>query len=301
MKLPALLSMLSTVSLAACTKQEEPEVLEAEQAIASALCQAKPMTQFNTAGDEGRLVFSPDGKLAMWHREHPQYGVEIVESRLVNGIWTTPQRVPFATPYVEFDPFIALDGRTIFYTSHRPATGTEQQIDGDIWTVRRNTNGTYGTPTRLGANVNTDANEFFPSQTADGTLLWNSDRIDGVGAWDLWRTRNITSGSAENVPGELNTEIWEFNPTSTPFGSLLAFGSLDPDPEAPYSDVFFSLRLHGEYTAGINAGPCVNTLLEEYHPTIDWARGRLIFVRRNVDTNGDFYEAPLPAVFRTLL
>lgn len=292
---------LSLPLLVACSEQVEPEVLEAEQAIAHALCRAKPMTQFNTAGDEGRLVFSPDGKLAMWHREHPQYGVEIVESRLVGGTWTAPVRVPFATPYVEFDPFIALDGRTIYYTSHRPLTGTEQKADGDLWVVKRNANGTYTTPVRLGANINTDANEFFPSQTLDGTLYWNSDREDNVGAWDLWRTRNITSASAELVPGELNTGIWEFNPSPTPLGTLMAFGSLDPDPLAPYSDVFFSLRLRGEYTAGINAGPCINTELEEYHPTIDWARGRLIFVRRNVDTSGDFYEAPLPAALLSLL
>jgi hypothetical protein len=296
-----LLPLLSLpLAAAACTQQAEPEVLDAEQAIAHALCRAKPLTQFNTAGDEGRLVFSPDGKHAMWHRESASYGIEIVESRLVGGTWTAAQRVPFASPYTEFDPFIALDGRTVYYTTFRPTSGTEQRPDGDIW-MTRFINGAYTTPVRLGANINTDANEFFPSQTLDGTLLWNSDREDNVGAWDLWRTRNITSASAELVPGDLNTDIWEFNPSPTPFGTLLAFGSLDPDPLAPYSDVFFSLRLHGQYTAGINAGPCINTELEEYHPTIDWARGRLIFVRRNLETNGDFYEAPLPAALLSLL
>lgn len=300
MKLPILLLVVAATP--ACMKQPEPEVLEAEQALASALCRAKPLAAFNTPGDEGRLVFSPDGKHAMWHRESAAYGIEIVESRLVGGTWTPAQRVPFASPYTEFDPFIALDGRTVFYTSFRPTTaGGEQRPDGDIWRTRRTLAGTWTAPERLGANINTDANEFFPSQTADGTLLWNSDRPDGIGAWDLWRTRDITSSSAELVPGDVNTDIWEYNTSPTPLGSLLAFGSLDPDPDAPYSDVFFSLRLFGEYSAGINAGPCINTALEEYHPTIDWARGRVIFVRRNLDTNGDFYEAPLPAALRSLL
>ena len=291
--------VLCSTSLVACTNDDEPEVIAAEQALAQAFCQAKPLTAFNTPGDEGRLVFAPDGKRAMWHRESADYGVEIVESRLVGGNWTAPQRVSFASPYTEFDPFIALDGRTVFYTSFRPTSGTEQRPDGDIWMTRL-TAGAWSTPIHLGPGVNTDANELFPSQTADGTLMWNSDRTDGVGAWDLWHARNVASGSAELLPGAVNTDIWEFNPSPTPFGNLLAFASLDPDPAAPYSDVFFSLRLRGEYTRGINAGPCVNTVLEEYHPTIDWARGRLIFVRRNLVTNGDFYEVSLPAALLAL-
>jgi len=292
--------LVSIAMCAGCMKLDEPEVITAEQALAQALCQAKPLTQFNTPGDEGRLVFSPDGRRAMWHRDSADYGVEIVESRLVGGHWTAAQRVSFAGPYTEFDPFIALDGRTVYYTSFRPTSGTEQRPDGDIWMTKLTAAGTWSAPVHLGPNINTDANEFFPSQTADGTLLWNSDRADGFGAWDLWRARDIVSSSAELLPGDVNTNIWEFNPSPTPLGTLLAFGSLDPDPAAPYSDVFFSLRLRGEYTRGINAGPCINTALEEYHPTIDWARGRVIFVRRNLATNGDFYEAPLPAVLLSL-
>jgi len=304
--LPLSLSLSSL--LLACTDPAPPppELTAAVAPLSSSACQATPLTAFNTAGNEGRLVLSPDGRLALWHRDSAEFGIELVESRLVGGAWTPPARPAFASAYTEFDPFIALDGRTVFYTSFRPVTGTDQRPDGDLWKVER-TAGGWATPVHLGGGINTDANEFFPSQTADGTLFWNSDREGGAGAWDLWHARRTPAGWATPapLPGDVNTSIWEFNPTLTPGGTLLAFGSLDPDPAAPYSDVFFSLRLAGEYSARVNAGACINTELEEFHPTIDWARGRLIFVRNDPGsgsgTGGDFYEVSLPAALIALV
>jgi hypothetical protein len=208
--------------------------------------------------------------------------------------------VAFSSGFVEFDPFVSLDGRTVYYTSFRPTDGgTEPRPDGDLWKVTRSGSG-WGTPVHLGAEINTAANEFFPSVTADGTLYFNSDREGGVGAWDIYRARKVGNGFAPAavIPGDVNTAIWEFNPSLTPGGHLLAFGSLDPDPAAPYSDVFFSLRLAAGFSERVDAGPCINGLGEEYHPTIDWARNRLVFVRRNLGTEGDFYEVPLT---RTLI
>jgi hypothetical protein len=286
----------------ACAGAAPPELAAAVDELSAAPCRVEKLTTWSTAGDEGRLVFSPDGRWAMFHREGPA-GLELAESRrLPGGGWTPPTRPAFASDFLEFDPFIALDGSTVYYTSFRPTTPDGAgRPDGDLWRVRRTATG-WTTPEHLGPTVNTDANEFFPSVTADGTLYWNSDRQDGVGAWDLWRAPRTGAGfgAAAPLPGDLNTAIWEFNPTLTPGGRLLALGSLDPDPAAPYSDVFFSLRIGGAYSAAVDAGPCVNTELEEYHPTIDWARNRLIFVRRNPDTSGDFYAVPLTAALRAL-
>lgn len=284
---------------AACAESTLPALTTAVDELSRPTCVATPLAGFNTDGDEGRLVLSPDGRTAMWHREGAN-GLELAESHLVGGAWTAPVKPSFASAYLEFDPFIALDGRTIYYTSFRPLTGTAQRPDGELWRVRRTATG-WSAPEHLGPGINTDANEFFPSLTADGTLWWNSDREGGLGTWDLWQAREHGAGwsAPRPVPGGVNTPIWEFNPTLTPGGTLLAFGSLDPDPQTP-SDVFLSLRIGGAYSAAIDAGPCVNTILEEYHPTLDWARARLIFVRRNVETSGDFYEVRLPALFSAM-
>lgn len=293
--------LLASLFLVACNDGAPPELTDAVDELSIGPCRATRIDAFSTAADEGRLVYSTDGRHAFFHRETGT-GPRIFESRKVGTAWTTPVEVGFSSGYVEFDPFLSIDGRTLYYTSFRPITGTEPRPDGDLWKVARTATG-WGTPVRLGAEVNTDANEFFPSVTADGTLYFNSDREGGVGAWDLYRARRNGGGyrAAELLPGDVNTSIWEFNPTLTPGGGLLAFGSLDPDPLAPYSDVFFALRLPGGYSERVNAGPCVNQDGEEYHPTLDWPRGRLIFVRRSAAGDGDFYEVSLPSALRALI
>ena len=287
--------------LSACDGGAPPELEDAVAALSASGCQATKITAFSTDADEGRLVYSTDGRAAYFHRATAT-GPKIFESYRHGGTWSEPTMVPFSTEHVEFDPFISIDGRTLYYTSFRSLSGTEARPDGDLWKVARTASG-WGTPVHLGPEINTDANEFFPSVTADGTLYFNSDRPGGVGAWDLYRARRNGAGfrPAALLPGEVNTDIWEFNPSLTPGGSFLAFGSLDPDPAAPYSDVFFSLRLGGSYSERVNAGPCINTEIEEYHPTVDWPRGRLLFVRWTPETQGDLYEVSLPAALLSLV
>jgi hypothetical protein len=290
--------------LAACLDGGEPPELEdAVAELDTGACQAQKIETFSSDADEGRLVFSVDGKSAYFHRAGGA-GLQILESKRSGGTWTTPAPVPFGTNYVEFDPFLSIDGNTLYYTSFRPADGGtgDARPDGDIWKVARTASG-WGTPVRLGPEVNTDANEFFPTVTADGSLYFNSDRPGGPGAWDLYRARRSGSGFAPAVPlpGDVNTAIWEFNPSLTPGGTFLAFGSLDPDPAAPFSDIFFSIRLPSGYSPRVNAGPCINTVGEEYHPTVDWARNRLVFVRFSPTTGGDFYAVPLTGALLDLL
>lgn len=300
MKLRIALSA-SILSLTACVANTPPELETAVADLeASSWCTARKIEAFSSDADEGRLVFSPDGRHAYFHRFVDGHLV-LLESHRTGGTWSTPAPVSFRSAADEFDPFVTPDGRWLYYTSFRSLDGTTGQPHGDIWKVERTATG-WGTPIHLGPEVNTEANEFFPSTTVDGTLFFNSDREGGVGAWDIWRARPNGSGfhAAEPLPGAVNTTIWEFNPSPSPSGRLLAFGSLDPDPAAPYSDIFFALNLGGEYSERVPAPRCVNGDGEEYHPTLDLARGRLIFVRRdpiNPVTQGDFYEVRLFGAF----
>ncbi|HUQ07690.1 MAG TPA: hypothetical protein VM261_34585 [Kofleriaceae bacterium] len=303
MKLRIAISLSLSASIlpfAACVSSGPPELETAVAELEASWCTAHKLDAFSSDADEGRLVFTPDGRTAYFHRFVDGRQV-ILESRRTGSGWSTPAPVPFATPFDEFDAFVTPDGRTLYYTSFRSLDGASAQTHGDIWKVTRTAAG-WGAPVRLGPEVNTDANEFFPSTTADGTLFFNSDREGGAGAWDLWRARRNGSGfrTAENLPGGVNTDIWEFNPSPSPGGRLLAFGSLDPDPAAPYSDIFFAVKVGGAYSERVPAPYCVNGEGEEYHPTLDVAGGRLIFVRRDPFhpvTGGDFYEVRLPGAF----
>lgn len=302
MKLAAPFSLSLSLSLAACAGGEPAADLEAGvRAMSRSLstCAATRVEPgvFSTDADEGRLVFSLDGRHAYFHRA-VESGVRIFESHLRGGDWSPPVPTSFSSGYDELDPHLTPDGRTLYYSSFRPVPGAAApRGDADIWKVER-TGAGWSAPIHV-AEVNTASMELFPSTTADGTLYFNSDRPGGVGAWDLYTARRGRGGfqAPQLLRGAVNTGIWEYNPSPSPGGTLLTFGSLDPDPAAPYSDLFFSVRLGGAYSARVNAGPCVNTEQEEYHPTLDLARGRLIFVRRDPFVpggHGDFYEVKLP-------
>ncbi len=299
---PTHLVILSAALLAPACALTSPETIDLETAVSELggpNCTATKVEPglFSTDADEGRLVFSLDGRDAYFHRVISGLGERLFESHRSGGAWSSPVQVAFSSGYVEFDPFISLDGNTLYYVSFRPVPGSVlPRGDGDLWKVQRTATG-WGTPTYL-ADVNSASNDFFPSVTADGTLYFNSDRPGGAGAWDIYTARRHGGGFSGPTPlrGAVNTEIWEYNPSPSPLGTVLAFASLDPDPAAPYSDVFFSVRIGGKYSARVDAGPCVNTLDEEYHPTLDVARNRLIFVRRDPfdpTFNGDFYQVPL--------
>jgi hypothetical protein len=258
-------------------------------------CVATKIEAFSSDEDEGRLVFSPNGKLAMFHRLVDGRQT-IMESHLQNGQWSPPAVASFSGQWDEIDPYIDFDGKTVFFSSFRPVPGaTAPRGDADIWKVTKTASG--WSAATLVPDVNTTSMELFPSTTIDGALFFNSERPGGPGAWDIYRAKPRAGGYHAPVPlpGNVNSAIWEFNPSPTPFGKVLAFASLDPDPAAPYSDVFFSVKTGTTYSHRIPAGDCVNTVEEEYHPTLDVARGRLIFVRNDPFSpfypNGDFYEA----------
>jgi WD40-like Beta Propeller Repeat len=295
------LSLALIPTTAACGGADSEEAIAAATAELeqSSFCSSMQKLEpgvFSTDADEGRLVFSIDGKSAYFHRVNAQNVLTLMESHVQpSGKWSPPVPVAFASGYDELDPYLSPDEDALYYASFRPVDGPTPRGDSDLWKVERVGDG-WSDPIHLGPEVNTVSMELFPSMTLDGALYFNSDRPGGVGAWDIYLAPPAPGGfqPAALLPGDVNSGIWEFNPSPSPLGRVLAFASLDPDPAAPYSDVFFSMRVHGEYSARVSAGPCVNGVGPEFHPTLDWPRKRLVFVRADPATGGDFYAVNLP-------
>ena len=105
----------------------------------------------------------------------------------VNGDWGEPVNLgPTVNSSLwEARPKLSADGLTLFFGSN--------QLDGsdlcDIYmTTRETTQGAWGTPVKLGPSINSPDDEDWPCISTDGrTLLFESDRPGGSGAWDLWQ------------------------------------------------------------------------------------------------------------------
>lgn len=249
--------------------------------------------------EEWRVSFTPDGETAFFGVSEEFFPIEreatLMMMRRVDGAWTAPEVAPFSGVYSDIDPFVAPDGGRIYFSSIRPVDGQPRE-DADLWMVERDAAG-WGEPVHLGPAVNSPADELYPSVTADGALYFGSDRDAATRGWDIFRAevREGGFGPAEAVAGAVNTEVWEFNPWVSADGQVLVFTSLDRPGGAGMGDLWASFRGDdGAWGEPLNLGPCVNTPLDEYHPSVE--RGRLYFVRHSYEpwVPGDLHELALP-------
>jgi Tol biopolymer transport system component len=131
------------------------------------------------------------------------------------------------SPAFDGGPSISGDGLALFLTSERPGGAG----GGDIWVARRaRLTDPFGAPENLGTGVNTPANEFAPSISADGLALYfDSDRPGGLGAFDIWvATRASVAepfGVAQNLGPSVNSASSDGLPSISADGRSLYFAS----------------------------------------------------------------------------
>jgi WD40-like Beta Propeller Repeat len=96
----------------------------------------------------------------------------IMWTRRINDRWTKPAVLPFAKnpDWLDIEPCLTPDGSKFFFLSNRPL-GEAEVGNSDIWAADRLEDG-WGEPYNLGAPINTEAQEFYPSLTNDGTLYF---------------------------------------------------------------------------------------------------------------------------------
>lgn len=153
----------------------------------------------NTRWHDGPVVFTPDGKTAIYATEsfnqskgfekdkesNSKFGqVSLFMSKWMNDKWSEAQPLPFAsTEYSTSNPSLTKDGRTLYFSSNMP--GGQGGID--IWKVSINADGSFGTPENLGSRVNTASDESFPFIAEDGhTLYFASKGHAGFGGYDIF-------------------------------------------------------------------------------------------------------------------
>jgi Tol biopolymer transport system component len=221
----------------------------------------------STPEDELNSAFSPDGKSLYFTKNAPgsRQGV-IVVSRLANGKWGKPEVAPFSGRYSDYDPFFAPDGSRLFFISNRPVSGTARRRDFDIWVVER-AGGGWGEPRDLGAPVDTDRNEYYPSVAADGTLYFSTDRQGGRGGFDLYRSRFVDGKFAEpeNL-GDANTQFSEIDSYVAPDQSFIVFASYGRPDSLGGGDLYVSVNRGGKWSPAVNLGAPINSAAREYCP-----------------------------------
>jgi hypothetical protein len=207
------------------------------------------------------VAISPDGKEIYFCVAIGNYTYStMVYTKEVDGRWQAPEIVPFSggPGVMDFEPAFSTDGSKLFFLSNRP-DGDEAPGDQDIWVVERGPEG-WGEPSNLGAPVNTDGGEFFPSLTEDGTLYF-SRNAPGSGLNQIYRSRwaEGTFQEPELLPEAVNCGSNRFNAFVSPDESYIivpAVGMADAYDGVDYYIVF--RNTDDRWSEPINMGAVVN-------------------------------------------
>jgi Tol biopolymer transport system component len=213
--------------------------------------------------------FAPDGKTLYFTKDHigQRLGV-IVVSRYAGGHWTQPEVVSFSGRFTDYDPFVTADGSKLFFSSNRPATGNRKK-DFDIWMVEKNGTG-WGEPRNVGAPINTEGDEFYPTVASDGTLYFSATRPEGKGRSDIYRAkwRDGKYETPENLGDSINSSATEVDSAIAPDQSFIIFAGIGRPDDLGGGDLYISQQVNGTWTPARHIGANVNSTSREYCPSI---------------------------------
>lgn len=219
----------------------------------------------STRINERDFALTPDGNEIYYTISSPKSTIQtiVVSRRNTKGEWSQPEIAPFAAAFSNLEPALTGDGKTLFFASNRPLTGTEPK-DFDIWKVTRTATG-WSNPERLSEVINTEADEFYPSIASNGNLYFTAAYRGGPGREDIycamWREGAFQKPVA--LDSGVNTKFYEFNAFVTPDEQYILFTSYGRKDDTGGGDLYISAKKEGRWTPARN-------LKELNSPQIDY-------------------------------
>ena len=203
----------------------------------------------------------------------------ILETHVENGRWTRPEVAPFARDarFFNLEPAISPDGKQFFFLSTRLAGDREPGAEEirtwsnqDIWVMDR-VEGRWGEPHNLGPPVNTDAPEFFPSVTRDGTLYFTRGSEDGRESY-IYRAvfKDGRYQEPDKLGPQVNSTPSQYNAYVAPDHSYLIICTGGRPDTRGGTDYYVVFRDGNDrWSEPVNLGETVNTAAEgEYSPYV---------------------------------
>ena len=141
--------------------------------------------------NNGPASFSKDGNYMVYTRNNYELkkrdrivNLEIYFRTYKDGKWSEPQAFILNNKdYSVGQPCLTADGNTMYFTSDMPGGygGT------DIYRIKKDATGAWGTAENMGTTLNTEGNEMFPFfEENNGVLFFASDGRFGLGGLDVF-------------------------------------------------------------------------------------------------------------------
>ena len=183
----------------------------------------------NTKYHESNAVISADGKRMYFDRndyfegdyDKSASGINQINLYYAENIdgkgWSGVVSAPFNNnEYSTGHPALSQDGNTLYFVSDMPGG----KGGSDIYMVAINSDGSLGTPERLGDNINTEGKELFPYLDSNGTLYFSSNGHMGIGGLDVFYAEaqgdgfGVVTNLGKGVNSSADDFAYKYDPTS---------------------------------------------------------------------------------------
>jgi hypothetical protein len=221
----------------------------------------------------------------------------ILVTKLVEGKWTRPEVAPFCNdPNVRcLEPHISPDGKMFYFVSNFSTLEQEKQEDNwDIWVMER-VGEEWTQPYNLGPPINTEAGEYYPSVTRDGTLYFTRDEENRINA--IYRSKRVngTFSEPERLPDQVNCGRTRYNAFIAQDESYIIVPVFGMDDSFGFTDYYIVFRNEqDQWSDPINMGENINTASGfEWSPYVSPDGNHFFFMSLREGKDEEFKSEPL--------
>lgn len=181
---------------------------------------AKWSKELDTKAHESSTAFSKDGNTLYFTRnnfrngkftkgDHGMNRLKIYKAIKEKGEWKKVVELPFnSDDYSVAHPALSVDGKRLYFASDMPGS----MGNSDIFYVDIHSDGTFGDPINMGADINTEGRETFPFVTTSNMLYFASDGHLGLGGLDIFATQleDARNSCVVNIGEPINSPADDF-------------------------------------------------------------------------------------------
>lgn len=201
-----------------------------------------------------------------------------------NGIWHKVDIASFSGTYKDLEPFLSPDNLKLFFVSNRPLTKGGELKDVDIWYVERaSVSDKWSQPINIGAPVNTEADEFYPSVAKNGNLYFTSVGHNAMGEDDIFVSEYKNGKYLKPVAlkGGVNTKSYEYNAFISPNDDYLIFGGYNRQDGLGSGDLYISFKNDDNtWSQAKNMGDKINSKYMDFCPFVTQSGKQIYFTSR---------------------
>ena len=234
----------------------------------------------STQHSERDLAISPDGDMIVFTRgNYNQTKRALCYMEKQDELWSEVELLPFSGEYNDIEPFFHPNGGHLYFASNRPNGIDSDKSDYNIYVVDRMEKG-WSDLRSVSSSINTDADEFFPSVSANGNLYFTATYENGMGKEDIFISRWVDGEYQQPTPldSAINSATYEFNAFVSPDERILVFSSYGRADDLGGGDLYISQKNEsGNWQPARHLNEPINSIGLDYCPFIDFARNTFYF------------------------